>query len=203
MSRRDDLSFWQSLHEEFVFIPVEGNPAPPPTVAELDRFEAEFKFRLPASYREFIQVFGTGDLLFGGTDVSILGPYTRNNDYNIKNENLFLDPEIMRNEGEEGLYPVRWERSFHFANSSLGDHFQFDPKVVTDADNSEYEIIALIRGDEDVTPLARTFREFIELFLDTKKFHEKIRLAFDPENFDPERLEEAKTPRFISATISE
>lgn len=200
MPRQDDLSFWQSLLEQFEVMPVEGNLAPPPTAAELDRFEAEFKFRLPTSYRGFVQVFGAGYLEFGGTDISILAPYVNNISYDIKNENFDFDPERMESEdqGEDELYPVRLERSFLFGNSSMGDHFLLDPQVVTDVDNSEYEIIALIRADEDVTPLARTFREFIELFLNTTEFHEKMRIIFDPE-----KLEEAKTPRFVPATISE
>jgi predicted DNA-binding WGR domain protein len=54
---------WRRLRDGIQVWPARwGKPAPLPTVAEMDAFEAAHGFELPPSYRAFLQVFGPGDV---------------------------------------------------------------------------------------------------------------------------------------------
>ncbi len=54
---------WQQLYNSLKIVLRRGyERLPPPDAAALDRFEREHGHPLPASYREFIQVFGAGEL---------------------------------------------------------------------------------------------------------------------------------------------
>lgn len=56
---------WQRVREKIAFrAPRWGKPAPRPTEAEMDSFEFAHGFKLPPSYRAFLQVFGPGDVNF-------------------------------------------------------------------------------------------------------------------------------------------
>ena len=62
---------WQSLFREIQSTPEGYDPVSPPVVAEIEKFEADFKFRLPGSYRTFISLFGAGEL---SQEFKILAP---------------------------------------------------------------------------------------------------------------------------------
>jgi hypothetical protein len=152
---------WRVFYNSLAILPVIGEPAPKPTVAQLDQFEAETGFRLPRGYREYILVFGPGRLF---TDWDIAAP-------GCGAEFLWdLDKihEIMRRrEGWEGwldLFPEaeheRIRRCRYFGRK-YKDFFGWDPVEVSDPSAPEYAIYR-ITEDDQVVHVANSFRGFVE-----------------------------------------
>lgn len=57
------INNWQALYDSIEIYPRYGKTfAPKPTVAMLNAFESKHGFRLPATYRSYITVFGPGEI---------------------------------------------------------------------------------------------------------------------------------------------
>src|SRR5206468_4063398 len=54
---------WQEVYDRIeIRYSRWGKPAPRPTSEQIDAFEAAYGFKLPPSYRSFLQVFGAGEI---------------------------------------------------------------------------------------------------------------------------------------------
>ena len=53
---------WEKLYSSLEYIPSWYPAVPTPTNAMLDAYEARNRFMLPRSYREFIKLFGPGEI---------------------------------------------------------------------------------------------------------------------------------------------
>ncbi len=68
------LEAWQEVFDRLKTHINSGQEIASPSVEEMDAFEARFDFRLPASYRAFVQVFGPGHFTGGFEVYSPDGP---------------------------------------------------------------------------------------------------------------------------------
>jgi hypothetical protein len=56
------ITDWRSFYHTLAIVPGYGEPVPKPTEAHLDQFEGQSGLRLPRSYRDYIIIFGPGEL---------------------------------------------------------------------------------------------------------------------------------------------
>jgi hypothetical protein len=149
------MGVWDELHRA-VYIPP-GRRLTPVGDAELDAFEARFGLKLPASFREFAETFGTYEL--GSRALKIYMPaldgpggeprglaYIQND----MQELARADAAAVRSghytmeNGEVGV------RLVYFAFDMSDDAFGWDPSEVTDAETNEYAIWVRGSGYEPV-----------------------------------------------------
>jgi uncharacterized protein (TIGR02996 family) len=145
---------WQEFYDSLLVRPYGWHQTvPKPTVSQLDEFEAATGFRLPRSYREYILVFGPGQLL---TDWDIAAPgYGGSWSYDLQtmHENL-----SYRHPRTDEQYPVdRWR----YFCAAYKDRYCWDPAEVTDPDAHEYAVYHIVE-DGRVMRFADSFRGFVE-----------------------------------------
>jgi uncharacterized protein (TIGR02996 family) len=152
---------WQRVYEAIEVRPPRwGKPAPRPTEAEMDAFEAAHGFPLPPSYRAFLRVFGPGDVnsMFkiaapGGPDY-----------YNL---------ERMQEEAREGIEAAEYDfvsdeyvglepitRMIIFCEWD-SDRWGWDPAERADAGRGEYAIRHWGRSSRAAEVAAASFPEFV------------------------------------------
>lgn len=160
----DALDRWRELHTLFT---IKGDPArtyPPPSPADLDRFESETGVKLPGSYRAYCQVFGAGVFDLDPVYLSVRAPYCPRPEFDLGgafaiNENFKKDRSI----GE------RARRLVYVGSSFSGDLFGWDPAESTDAAAPEFALYCAIRHG-DVVKLADNFYDFINVCTDRAAF---------------------------------
>jgi hypothetical protein len=152
-----EIRDWREFYALLVIRPMPGEQLPLPTVADLDRFEAEVGFRLPQSYRDYMLVFGPGRLL---ADWDIAGPGNGTWLWDLHR----LDDLVRPREDDLDLYPGgehdRIRRLRYFARM-YKDAFGWDHAEVCDPDSSEYAVYRLTE-DNRVVRVGGTFRAFVE-----------------------------------------
>jgi hypothetical protein len=132
------------------------------TAEELQAFEAEAGIKLPASYKEFCQVFGTVQL---GKYVEVYSPYFERS--NALKASLKLDLELELSKG----VPLNSEEistlidsAFVFTFTPSGDCILWDFRTYSNIDES-YDIYLVPSNEmEGIYPLGRNFFEFIIKF---------------------------------------
>jgi hypothetical protein len=155
----DDLERWRAFRGEFE-VREAPNAFPPPTDADLDRFEAEADARLPAGYRGFIRAFGRGSLVLGRRELFIEAPGCADPAWDLRRA-----VERNRRLKNDWMLGERAKRLILFGNDGMGNEFGWDPLEPTDPDAPEFAVYALYRRAEEATRLAAAFREFVELCL--------------------------------------
>ena len=125
------ITDWGEFHRKLLIDPGYGEAVARPTAAQLDGFEAETGFRLPRSYREYIQVFGPGQLL---TDWAVAAPGHKRGwfyDLHTMGENMRPERRWIGHHPEEHRDRVR---RCVYSPSKYKDAYGWDPAEVTDPD---------------------------------------------------------------------
>lgn len=157
---------WKSLYET---IEVRTEPdctiAPKPTEQQLDQFELVADFKLPKSYRDFIRVFGAGEL---ACEYKIMAPGYLNptgsqgvpvydlQSFNDSTKNQF-DTTFLSFFSD----PEKIQRLVYFCATGTGNIIGWDPQDIREARQYDYGIYELGRS-ETLEFLADSFRAFIE-----------------------------------------
>ncbi len=158
---------WQELYDSIKIIPADGKPfAELPDSKTLDEFESSYDVKLPVAYREFIQVFGPGEL---GQEFRIYAPgfitcerLKRNFDLGtFQDFTASLSTDSISLKYHEG-YNEQIARMVFFATSGDGEIIGWDVHDVRDEEKHEYGIYILLRGRGKPELFAKTFKEFID-----------------------------------------
>jgi hypothetical protein len=150
---------WQSLYDSLEIVLRPGSERmPPPDDAALDQFEREHASVLPASYREFIKVFGAGEL---GGFFRIKSPgYPAGGDAALAgfNQRMHTDEEA---DAAMAKQPVqRFRGMVFFASVNGGEVVAWDTGDVRCDRPLEYGIY-LWSLDRRFLELAGSFEQFI------------------------------------------
>lgn len=154
------VKHWQSVLKALNVVDKVGlTLLPKPTDEALDEFEAQSGVLLPQSYRQFIKVFGPGELIWefrffapGYADQPHADLHTFNTEAKAPLTDTFL--RSLKD-------PNRVRRLIFFSRSSTGDLFGWDPEDVRDSKGREYGIYKLGRKNY-AEEVAASFQEFIE-----------------------------------------
>ncbi len=154
---------WKRLQKKLTIKPTYGTPVRKPRDSQLDRFEAEYEFKLPKSYREFVKLFGAG-MLDGYFRI-----YSPAHGGRVETLDLAAELEEFRTDGLElfqGEFPKYRDfiaRMIMFSSTINGETVVWDPTEVTNRRNCEYKIYVIPRDiGEEIEHLADTFRDYIE-----------------------------------------
>lgn len=171
---------WKQLYDSLEKVEyAECKPVKKTTKAALDRFETRSKVRLPKSYREFMLVFGPGELAQG---FRIAAP-----GYRSLGDTVDLD--LMNKEGPRNYFaagcdvddPKQVNRMVFFCFTIANEYVGWDPQDTTDVRKREYGIYVLWRDDLYTTRVARTFPEFIEKVVMGKAIS-RLRIKYDKDS---------------------
>jgi hypothetical protein len=155
---------WKSLYED---LDILDNPRlvpiSKPTPKDILSFESTTGLLLPASYKEFILVFGPGTL---AKEFQILSPKCKASSYDLLtvNQERFSqvpDPE----EAVWSPFPTDelLQRFVTFCTTALGNHrFGWDPETITDSTLMEYAVYFHPRLERQAKKVADSFGDFIE-----------------------------------------
>ncbi len=172
---------WKRLQKKLTIKPTYGTPVRKPRDSQLDRFEAEYEFKLPKSYREFVKLFGAG-ILDGYFRI-----YSPAHGGTVETLDLVAEWESMRenldwlaNETFPESSPLL-SRAVPFSGTINGDIIVWDPAEKTNSRSHEYTIYIIPRDiGEEITKVADTFREYIEDCC----LGDKLAQLFDYSNWD-------------------
>lgn len=156
---------WQKVYNSLDVSVPEWTPiAEKPTQETLDEFEHLTGVRLPLSYRNYIQVFGPGEL---GQEFRIfapgyesLGEHANSSDlwtFNASKEPLRSDPKIHQYYDDQ----ERISRLLFFASTDGGEIIGWDPLDVRDKGSCEYGIYILLNDRKSPELLAESFTSFV------------------------------------------
>jgi hypothetical protein len=132
---------------------------PKPTPADIADCEARLGHKLPATYLEFVQKYGPGEL---GAFLRIAAPgsvphYMANLAQSNQDTHAGQDL-LIRIYGEADLI----RSAVFFGSTYVGDLVGWDVRAVTDADGSEYAVFVLPRNWNKIVRLpATTFRGLV------------------------------------------
>ena len=184
VAENDDSVTWAALRSKLTVSDDGGHTCPLPTDADLDRFEADSGYRLPAGYRGFIKVFGPGVLLVGDAGLRCSAPYCVNPVFNLGGA-----PRMREWARNLPAASTPNDRLFCFADDDGGHQYGWDPDDPTDRDAPEFRMYARPRWTFNMAvPMSHTFEGFIRLFTNQKVF--RTRMRADPPYRD------VKDPRF-------
>lgn len=157
MSKQD----WQTLYDSLEIEIPNGTPkGVKPTPAALDEYEAATEFKLALDYRDFIQVFGPGEL---GKVFRIKAPGypTLGDPVDLGIFNSMFD--TLRNDQTALEFYERREqikRLHFFAATDAGEIIAWDPDD-RNADWHDYGIYILLHGRKAPELLAVSFKKFV------------------------------------------
>jgi internalin A len=184
---------WQEVYDRIdVQYSRWGKPAPKPTQEQIDAFEAAYSFKLPPSYRAFLQVFGAGEVNFMFRIAAPGGP----EHYNLEAMNAearglvtYHGYDFVTDE-YAGLEPITRMVIFCEWDS---DRWGWDPQEQRDPGRGEYAIRHWGRSGSRAEVVASSFPEFINdvLMRDSLNWFGR-----EPEpGFTPATRDEAKRTR--------
>jgi hypothetical protein len=180
----------QPWHAVFSKVRVYRNPAwvyvSPSTDAELDEVETQLNTKLPASYREFLKRFGSGEF-HSWTRLHAVAP--------LKNEPFTVVKDTKECRGYAADSPFdgeQWlQRVVFFASSAGGDKYVWDPTDITSSRPHECQFYYLPRGSGRGQKAGTSFWEFVA-WVDTDYRSWK---EYEPDEQPPVGIEFA--PRFL------
>jgi hypothetical protein len=157
-----DPGFWIALYDS---IPIKtcrrGKPLPKPTDQLIAAFEQRSHCKLPTGYKDYIKVFGPGELAW---EYQILAPgYADQGDlvdlelFNRKLHSVFTDDFLVHRAD-----PDQVVRMLYFCRTGSGEAIGWDPLDVQDCISMEYGIYLLARDDRSLRKLADSYEDFIE-----------------------------------------
>jgi len=164
------MGVWDDLLQRTKFTTREGE-FKRPKPEDLDRFEAEFGFKLPADYREFALAFGPGELGEGEWSFKTPGFPGAGPDFDLAESNGGVAnrglPKYSDAELSEDGDPALIRRLVWFCKGGMeGDQFSWDPTEVTDPEKHEYAIYITCGNLKPMTQrVASGFREFMMDYL--------------------------------------
>jgi hypothetical protein len=134
----------------------------PPSEADLAEYETEQKFKLPASYRGYCEVFGPGEL--GNWYVLATPGYTgkHTNKYNLADKTRFFREGLDWE--EYSTDPEQFSRAIIFGSDGSGTIYFWDPTEITATKKREYAIYVMFRNWK-VKRVCDTFWQFIQICL--------------------------------------
>jgi len=139
----------------------------------LDEYEKVNGFKFPTSYRDFIKIFGPGEL---GEEYVIRAPgyfqpekSTREQRFNLRTDLACFNDRI-RNQpiSEETINKYfsgdggQISRLVYFAETSIGELIGWDPCDVRSNDSLEYGIYILPRESDHLTLFVESFASFVQ-----------------------------------------
>lgn len=136
------------------------NDVPKPTLEDCTEAEASLGITLPSSYKEFITVFGAGDL---AKEFQLFAPNCPNMRYDLVSVNRDVREQLVKDNLAENYSddPAQTLRLVIFARNFDSDEFGWDSAQVTLSKESEYKVYLLPRllgANEYYTD---TFEEFV------------------------------------------
>ena len=150
------ISKWQSLLET---IEVTGELCPT-SVADLDKFEQNTGFKLPASYRDYSVVFGPGVLVRPFRyRIAVPGKPDRAELNELKKFNQYVR-ESNYEYKEYCPDPDQFQRAWFFGTDLATSWYFWDPQAVTDPKANECKIFVMHR-EWNIELLAASFWEFV------------------------------------------
>jgi hypothetical protein len=163
-------NIWEELYRnlrilELSLVPKVGQP----TDTQIECVEKKLGLPLPLGYRDFIKVFGPGEI---ASDFRIRAPGFRTmaNGESAEAFNHMVDlgafNEILKHAqitftAMDGPYSSQARRLIYFADNSAGDLVGWDPEDVRECDRAEYGIYSVLREEGAARCVAETFEEFI------------------------------------------
>jgi hypothetical protein len=162
---------WAELCREIWSQPPGFRAVQKPEEGELDAFECEINSPLPPSYREFILMFGPGEL---AQEFMIFAPICPGNKhfdmrkFNNHFRQAFDKCEVLQNSYKE---PQLIRRLVFFGRNIGNDYFGWDPEETAKKANPEYQIHFLQHLAESTRIIAASFEKFIlEICLGNKYY---------------------------------
>lgn len=149
---------WEQLGAKLQVGKGKGGKLVASTDAALDEFERSFNIKLPLNYRDFVKLFGPGEL--AGV-VRIYAPVGRKQPGDLTTfvKGFREGADFL---GEVFSNPKLILRSIPFANTIFGDMIVWDPQKPTDPKAHEYEVCLLAKETSKVSNLAPDFETFIQ-----------------------------------------
>jgi len=163
---------WDEFEGRLMTVVPFGDGVRKPTIEDLDRFEAEFGVKLPASYRDYALTIGPGEIGRNAFEITTPGfPEAPNLDLTA-NVRMWKDRVIER-KSDEALArsygdPMRARRLLPFGwVVEIGHGFAWDPEDVGEGGGDEYGVYFIdvdSFGEDAVAKVASNFREFVTEF---------------------------------------
>ena len=154
---------WREVFDGLEISIRHGKKPAIPSPEELDAFEEAMNFRLPASYRAFIRVFGPGT--FSGATVQIYAPGTRYHEMGAEQAEFASFAENIDFLSDRGNQAEPITHMIVFAEDIVPRFFGWDFQDVRDPSTREYAIREYDL-DYDTCPIvANSFPEFINEFV--------------------------------------
>jgi hypothetical protein len=157
MSQQD----WKQLYDSLEIEIAPGTPkGVKPTQAMISEYEVATGFKLPLDYREFIQVFGPGELgrvfRIKAPGYPTLGYPTDLGAFNSSFDEFRHDPTKL------GVYErqEQFKRLHFFAATDAGEAIAWGPNY-HDVDRDDYWVYILLRSSNAPELLAVSFKKFI------------------------------------------
>jgi hypothetical protein len=155
---------WKDLYEKLQIL---GNPklvpVGPPTVDDIVKFQTGSGFLLPASFKDFILVFGPGIL---AKEFQIYSPHCKHTSFDLLTlnyERFGLKPSTSREVVSPFPKTARLQRLVAFCTTTLGnDRFAWDPNAITNSSPLEYAVFFHRRLAKQPKKVADTFGEFVD-----------------------------------------
>lgn len=149
---------WEQLTKSLDVRQPPGQALSKPTDATLDKFESAHKFKLPPSYREFVKVFGPGEI---GGYFRIYAPgYGKSGaDLGRFVKEIRELEEVFRDRFRQKVRFIK--RMVPFADTLGGDIIVWGPSEITDP-SSEYSIYMIFEDRDKIAELARSFPAFVQ-----------------------------------------
>lgn len=151
---------WQTLFDRTA-IEIKEYARFLPAESDITRFELDWKFRLPQSYKSFIEVFGPGTL---ADEFLIRAPGCSDSKYDLEHLNsdyrkgfaltLKRHPQLIPR--PEFLTSIIW-----FCTTFDATSFGWSSSEVSNQQTMEYAIYALNRGDFVPRLIMSSFTEFV------------------------------------------
>lgn len=153
------MTDWASLYDTLC---GEDTEARKPTSKDLDQFEKSLSFKLPLSYRSFIQMFGPGRMTRAYDIASPGFPESGDSvDLLLLNQTT---QEVFTREENRKLYSadqLAWiQRLVYFCAQRNGDLIGWDPHDIQDPTCNEYGVYLFGRSDW-MKRIALSFEQFI------------------------------------------
>ena len=153
---------WKRLHQRLEILEFPHcKYLPKPASTALDEFEEKWDFQLPVSYREFVLLFGSGEIAewFNIYAPGYRKPRRKDLGHFIRTFRKLFSERRVRRRWES---PDRILRLIQFCDTHGGDYIGWDPEDVRDSAKHEYGIYIMPHSSGWCRPLASSFKEFIQ-----------------------------------------
>ena len=152
---------WQKLYDAIVKTYPSYQYVKKPNSETLDEFEIISGFQLPQSYRDFICIFGPGEL---GQRFRIHAPGYKRPNHNWDLWQFIKDYRVWKRDFFNTYQAEQHARLMVFCDTIGGDLIGWDPEDVRHRDNREYGIYFWPHNYREASLIATSFDVFIRDF---------------------------------------